>query len=110
MYDNVRKEIAKLAEELPKGYGTFDSNGKPVIVSQLDGLGWFSWAMNLLRSRGHQEEKDLLRAQLSRSSGDDNCGGRIYELIAALDAGPADPHREDRLVKPFGRKIRAFIA
>jgi hypothetical protein len=88
MYDNVRREIAKLAEELPKGYGTFDSNGKPVIVSQLDGLDWFSWATNLLRARGRAKEKAALRAQLSRSSGDDNGGGRIYELVAALDAGP----------------------
>jgi hypothetical protein len=110
MYENVRKEIAKLAEELPKGYGTFDADGKPVIVSQLDGLDWFAWAMNLLQSKGHQKEKELLRAQLSRSTGDDNAGGRIYELIAALDAGPADSHREDRLVKPFGKKIQAFNA
>jgi|SRR5580658_6378432 hypothetical protein len=113
MYENVRKEIAKLAEELPKGYGTFDADGKPVIKSELDGLDWYMWATNLLRSKGKKKEKALLISQLVRSEGQDNGGGSLYEMVLAL-AEPymtePDPHRKDRFFKPFGRKVRAFSA
>jgi hypothetical protein len=85
-YENIRKEIANLADELPKGYTTFDAHGQPVIKSEMDGLDWFMWAFTLLRSPGCRQEKAKLRDQLGRSTGDDNGGGRIYELIAAMDA------------------------
>lgn len=104
MYENVRKEIAKLADELPKGYGTFDANGKPVIKSELDGLDWYIWAHKLLQSRGREADKALLRAQLARSEGDDNGGGRIYELVMALDCISNAPgkRRSQRRVRRVG--------
>jgi hypothetical protein len=90
MYENVRKEIAKLADELPKGYTTFDSDGLPVIQSEMGGLDWFGWATELLNSPGRRAEKARLRDQLERSVGADNGGGRLYEVVAAMATGPVE--------------------
>jgi hypothetical protein len=93
MYENVRKEIARLADELPKGYGTFDAKGQPVIQSDMAALDWYTSAVELLKSRGRKAEKERLRAQLAASTGDDNGGGRLYELAAVLDCGPVKCER-----------------
>jgi hypothetical protein len=89
-YSALRKEIAELSARLPKGYKTYDANGAVAVQSELDGLAWFDWAMNLLRTRGREKEKKLLGVQLARSRGDDNGGGRIYELFMAAVLGPSD--------------------
>jgi hypothetical protein len=108
---NVESRLKALEECAPRGYKTFDRDGKVVIQSTLDALDWYVAAANLLRSVGHQKEKALLISQLTRSAGQDNCGGSLYEMALAL-AEPQmlepDPHVEDRFFKPFGHKAHKF--
>jgi hypothetical protein len=110
---SIEARLRALEEQAPKGYKTFDADGQPVIQSEMDGLDWYMWATNLLRSKGKKKEKALLISQLVRSEGQDNGGGSLYEMVLAL-AEPymtePDPHRKDRFFKPFGRKVRAFSA
>jgi hypothetical protein len=110
-YGELHKKLDTLAAELPRGYKTFDRDGNVVIQSPLSGLDWYMATTELLRSKGHQKEKALLISQLTRSEGQDNSGGCLYELALAL-AKPymsePDPHVEDRFFKPFGQKVRKF--
>src|SRR5258707_14808106 len=87
---NIEGRITELEQSTPRGYGTFDRDGKPVITSDLPAREWLRWATNLFNSRGRTAEKEALRQQLNRSVGTDNCGGRLYELVAALAHGPAE--------------------
>lgn len=87
---SIETRIRILEERAPKGYGTFDAEGRPVIQSDMDGLDWYMWALELLQSRGRKAEKEKLRAQLAASVDADNAGGRLYELVASFDAGTVD--------------------
>lgn len=101
---SIATRIRILEERAPQGYTTFDIDGRPVIQSAMDGLDWYESAIALLRSRGRDAEKAALRAQLARSRGDDNGGGRLYELIDALDcvsAARSKPSAQRR-VRPSG--------
>jgi hypothetical protein len=86
----LQRRITDLVARGPRGYGTCDADGQPVIQSELPGLEWFGAANHLLHSPDHEAEKRALRQQLDRSVGNDNCGGRLYELVAALAHGPVE--------------------
>jgi hypothetical protein len=111
MARNIESRIEELEDSMPRGYTTFDSDNKPVIQSSLPGLEWYRWAITLLGSRGHKQEKAFLIAQLERSEGRDNSGGLLYEMVLAM-AQPQmkkpDPHVQDRFFKPFGTKVQKF--
>jgi hypothetical protein len=89
-YENLRKEIAKLGESVPGAYKTFNSDGQPVIQSDLPALEWFEWATALLRSSGRKAEKAELRAQLAASTGVDGDGGYLYQAVAVMACGPVE--------------------
>lgn len=87
-YENLRREIAKLGENVPGNYQTFDADRKVVVNSLLSALEWQQWAVALLTSRGREAEKADLRSQLDRTQGLDNCGGYLYQVVAVLACGP----------------------
>jgi hypothetical protein len=90
MARNIESRIAELEDSIPRGYTTFDGNGKPVIQSDLPALEWYMEALALLRSRGREAAKERLRAQLAASVDVDNAGGYLYQMLAALAVGPVD--------------------
>ena len=98
---SLENRIKRLEEETPRGYRTFDADGKPVIQSDLPGLEWFAWATELFRSR-RETAKAELRRQLERSVGPDAGGGHLYELALALAYGPEQPPNS----APAGRAKR----
>jgi hypothetical protein len=110
---SIALRLRVLEESMPRGYGTFDVNDNPVIVSSLDGLDWYGWATKLLtsRERGAEAERKKLRAQLAISYGPDTGGGVLYEVIAALyQVEHEDPKlQEERFFKPFGSKASEVI-
>jgi hypothetical protein len=86
-YQSLRKRISELSKNVPQGYATYDSNGRPVIQSALRGLEWFAWATSLLRSKGCLTEKSELLWKLRVSVGPDNSGGNLYEFLCASVGG-----------------------
>jgi hypothetical protein len=87
---SIESRLEELENSMPRGYTTFDGNGKPVIQSDLPALEWYMEALALLRSRGREPAKERLRAQLAASVDVDNGGGYLYQMLAALAVGPVD--------------------
>jgi len=87
---SIESRLEELENSMPRGYTTFDGNGKPVIQSDLPALEWYMEALALLRSRGREAAKERLRAQLAASVDVDNAGGYLYQMLAALAVGPVD--------------------
>jgi hypothetical protein len=87
---NIENRIRALEDSTPKGYTTFDADGRVVIRSELPALEWYLSALELFTSRGRTAQKEELRSQLARSKGSDSSGGRIYEAVAACAHGPEE--------------------
>lgn len=90
---SVESRLEKLEESMPRGYRTFDRNGKPVIESDLPAREWLEWATALLQSRGRTAAKEELRRQLARSTGLDSARGFLYQLVSVLADGPVEGKR-----------------
>jgi hypothetical protein len=99
----LQRRIAAIVARRPKGYEAYDGEGQPTIQSDLPPLDWVTSAMDLFRSKGRQAEKAALRARLERSEGPDNGGGRLYEIAAAMAAGPV---KQPPASAPLGRRAR----
>ena len=87
MKASIGSRLAALEDSIPRGYGSFDREGKPVIRSPLTAIKWFGAACDLFRSPGREEDKRVLREQLSASVGRDNGGGHLYEMVNAMFEG-----------------------
>jgi hypothetical protein len=94
---NIEVRIKRLEEEIPEGYGTFDSQGRTLIHSLLPGLQWFRAACGLVAGTGPDEEKKFLRKQLAASVGRDNAGGYLYQLVHALACGSVESQSQGQL-------------
>jgi hypothetical protein len=90
MRGNLESRLRELEDSMPRGYTTFDSQGRPIIHSLVTGLQWFKAACDLFDSPGRDEEKELMRQHLAASVGQDNGGGYLYQLIEAMADGPVE--------------------
>ncbi len=97
-YEGLRKQIADLAGQVPKGYRAFDSEGKPIIQSRLPGPEWLRAADKLLRSRGREAEKAELLWKLRHSTGFDGSGGFLYQYVCAYVSG-REPNQLESLAR-----------
>jgi hypothetical protein len=82
---SVESRLEKLEEITPRVYTTYDTQGRPVIQSDLPALEWMRGATALLQARGRGAAKAALRAQLARSAGPDGDRGYLYQLVAVSD-------------------------
>lgn len=83
---NLETRVRLLENRISDGYQAYGSGGRATIESDLGAPDWYMWAVGLFQS-GSCTAKEELRAALARTVGNDNCGGRLYELVAALAAG-----------------------
>lgn len=79
---SIESRIEELEGSIPRGYTTFDSNGRPVIQSNLPLAEWVRWAFSVLSGRRGETRRRLLD-DLSRSERSAD-GSLLHEYLLAI--------------------------
>jgi hypothetical protein len=91
---NIEGRIAELEDSTPRGYTTYDDQGRVVIQSALPPGEWYRWATGVLQGRRGTARTQLLDqlARSARSAG----GGLLHEYLLAMYQPLAEEERKCR--------------